>query len=88
MTFPLGAQLAKALSPEQIAGLLKVDKAIQRSGVLERKTPPQTGPIRWYDKEMRCASRGCGSPTYIKFDGVPYCGMHTLRLANERLQQH
>lgn len=49
----------------------------------ERQTPPQVGPIKWYDIAMRCASRGCSSGTYIKFQGVPYCTAHVLRIANK-----
>ena len=45
----------------------------------------QTGPIRFFDKEMRCGSRGCSSPTYIKVKGMPKCMMHTIRMANEML---
>jgi hypothetical protein len=45
----------------------------------------QYGPLRWYDKEMRCASRGCSSPTYCKVQGIPYCTMHSLRRLNEML---
>lgn len=51
----------------------------------DRKTPPQVGPIRFFDVEMRCSSRGCSSPTYIRLKGMPRCMMHTIRLANELL---
>lgn len=54
----------------------------------ERQTLPQIGPIKWYDKEMRCASRGCSSPTYIKFLGIPKCTTHILKLANELMVEH
>ncbi len=72
----MGLHLASAipLSNDAIKALL---------GKEERKTPPQVGPIKWYDVTMRCASRGCGSPTTYKFRGVPYCMTHTLKLANE-----
>lgn len=49
----------------------------------ERQTPPQVGPIKWYDTPMRCSSRGCNSPTYIRWRGMPKCMPHILRLANE-----
>jgi hypothetical protein len=57
-------------------------------GAEDRSLPPQVGPIKWYDKEMRCASRGCSSSTYIKFCGIPKCMMHTLREANELMVEH
>lgn len=47
--------------------------------------PDQVGPLRWVDKDMRCASRGCSSPTTCKVQGVPYCLMHALRRLNEML---
>jgi hypothetical protein len=47
----------------------------------------QTGPIRYYDKEMRCASRGCSAPTYIKINGIAKCYAHALRDANTMLQE-
>lgn len=48
--------------------------------------PEQTSNyVRWLDKEMRCASRGCGSSTYCKVQGVPYCMMHTIRKLTELL---
>jgi hypothetical protein len=47
--------------------------------------PEQFGPLRWYDKVFRCASRGCSSPTYCKLSGVPYCFMHCLKKMNELL---
>lgn len=54
-------------------------------GPINYPAPEQFGPLRWYDKEMRCASRGCGSPTYCKLKGIPYCIMHSLKLMNELL---
>ena len=47
--------------------------------------PPQTGPFRFFDTEMRCASRGCGSPTRYKLQGIPYCSVHVMRKMNEML---
>jgi len=43
----------------------------------------QVGPVRWFDKEMRCASKRCTSPTYIKVVGIPHCYTHALRKVNE-----
>jgi|SRR6516225_1243224 hypothetical protein len=45
--------------------------------------PEQYGPLRRFDRELRCASRGCGSPTYYKVDGIPYCTVHALRQLND-----
>jgi hypothetical protein len=45
--------------------------------------PVQNGPLRFYDREMRCASRRCGSPTHMKVEGISYCNMHALRRLNE-----
>lgn len=47
--------------------------------------PEQFGPLRWHDKEVRCASRGCASPTYLKVSRVPRCMVHALRELNEML---
>lgn len=68
------------------------DDALVEELLNERDTtgypaPEQFGPLRWYDKEMRCASRGCSSPTYLKVQGVPYCGTHALHKMNELLIQ-
>lgn len=45
--------------------------------------PIQEGPLRFVDEKLRCASRNCSSPTYIKIKGIPYCMMHSLRELNE-----
>jgi hypothetical protein len=44
--------------------------------------PQQKGPVRWFDREMRCANRGCSSPTYLKVEYVPRCMMHALQELN------
>ena len=56
-------------------------------GPLSYPAPEQYGPLRWFDKEMRCASRGCGSSTYCKLRNVPRCLMHALREMNEMLRE-
>lgn len=73
---PLRLLMSNALSTEFIQELLKKDAP---------RESLQTGPIRFFDKEMRCASRGCSSPTYIKIEGIPLCMMHTILRANEML---
>lgn len=45
------------------------------------------GPVKWLDKEMTCASRRCGSPTYRTFKGVPYCFPHIFEKINELFVQ-
>jgi hypothetical protein len=47
--------------------------------------PEQHGPLRWYDVEKRCASRGCSGPCYSRVQGVPYCMKHALDKLNEML---
>jgi hypothetical protein len=47
--------------------------------------PEQHGPLRHFDTEMRCASRGCGSSTFLKVQGVQYCMTHSLSRLNEML---
>lgn len=47
--------------------------------------PPQEGPFRFFDREMRCASRGCSSPTHYKLQGIAYCSKHCLLKMNEML---
>lgn len=66
------------LSPEFIKGLLETPE--ERYPRVE-----QFGPLRWFDVEMRCACRGCSSPTHCKLEGIPRCGMHSLKLMNEML---
>jgi hypothetical protein len=67
------------LSPEQIQELLK-----PKERVTESRTP-QVGPLRWFDKEMRCANRNCGSSTFCKVQGIPRCMMHSLHELNSML---
>lgn len=67
------------LTQEDINKLL----AVEVSKVKEIR--PQIGPLRRYEKEMRCASRGCGTSTYFKVQGVPYCQAHALAELNEIL---
>jgi hypothetical protein len=35
--------------------------------------------------EKRCSERGCGSPTYIKVNGITRCYAHALRECNNML---
>lgn len=45
-------------------------------------TPKQEGPLRYWDATLRCASKGCSSPTHWKLQGVPYCYIHAMRKMN------
>jgi hypothetical protein len=55
--------------------------------------PEQKGPVRQYDKTLRCANkfslhaRECGSPTTYKLKGIPYCEVHLIRKMNEMLTE-
>lgn len=43
----------------------------------------QNGPLRFHDTEHRCASRGCGSSTWLKVRGISRCMMHALKELND-----
>lgn len=55
--------------------------------------PGQVGPIRFYEKEMRCSNKdslhaiSCGSPTYAKAFGIPLCVIHLIRSVNKLLYE-
>ena len=66
------------LTVEQIKELLSKP---EKGKVYPR--PVQKGPLRWFDKVNRCASRGCASPTYCKVEHVPYCMKHALDKLND-----
>jgi len=67
----------KALDNSAIAALLAPSQPTRVS--------TQKGPLRWFDAEMRCASRGCSSPTYSKVNGIPRCYIHALNELNDML---
>jgi hypothetical protein len=66
-----------SLSPEQIKQLLDQDKVPQRHSI-------EVGPVSTTDKEKRCVSRGCSSPTYWLLDGIPFCTVHLIDSLNQR----
>jgi hypothetical protein len=76
-----------ALDPTEIAALLapKAKPKPVVAKVQRERTVFQNGPVRFFDNEMRCSSRGCSSSTYIKMQGIPKCMMHTLIACNELL---
>lgn len=53
----------------------------------EYPVPAQYGPLRQFDREMRCACRGCGSSTFYKVRGIPRCITHALRELNLMIHQ-
>ena len=79
----------RTLSLDEILGIVDED-ANPTHGY---PPPKQSGPLRWFDKEMRCLHDGvfdkrrivCHSPTYCKLDGVPMCTIHALKVMNELL---
>jgi hypothetical protein len=70
------------LTTEQITALLKTETTKRRQYDNARAIP-QSGPLRWYDYEMRCASLGCNSPTYYKVEGAPRCYAHAIKELNQ-----
>jgi hypothetical protein len=67
----------KALDNSAIAALLAPSQPTHVS--------TQKGPLRFIDTELRCASRGCSSPTYIKVNNISRCYMHALTELNDML---
>jgi hypothetical protein len=67
----------RAITPQEAALLLRSSQGY--------KALPRAGAIQYYDKESRCVSRGCSSPTHYKIDGVAYCVPHLLERANETI---
>lgn len=68
------------LSYEQITAILAENAAQERKAEpdAEYPRPIQVGPLKYHEKSERCASRGCGSPTYITVDNVRRCLTHAL----------
>lgn len=67
------------LSPEQISRLLKEPEPFKAT----TKPNAVDGPCRYYEQEMRCASRGCSSPTHYKVEGIPRCYSHAIVTLND-----
>jgi len=63
------------LSPEKLKELLEPKPVYEPT--------PQNGPLRWYDREMRCCKKGCGSSTYCKIEHKPFCMKHALDELNK-----
>ena len=74
------SDLITPLTAEEITALLEPQEVVRES--------TQTSKfVRWFDKELRCASRGCRSPTYCKLEGVPYCTMHIIHHMDQMLNE-
>ena len=77
------------LTQDEIATILWKPEPKRRVSVDKAKVPkaysapPQYGPLRFLEHEAKCNSRNCGSPTYVKVDGMTYCTMHALRYLND-----
>lgn len=76
-----------SLDLETIQKLLKDDTAQtvvtkKKASTGETIRPVQIGPLKYKDESMRCAARGCGSPTLIEINGVPYCYTHAIYALN------
>lgn len=67
------------LSPKEITELLKINASSPYP------IPPQYGPLRHFENEMRCACRGCGCSTYLRLEGIPRCSIHAMKMMNEML---
>lgn len=75
------------LDLETITALLTEEKAAQGSkpSAATLPKPIQIGPLRYNDTTERCASRNCGTPTYITVKGIRYCSSHALYELNRLL---
>jgi hypothetical protein len=43
------------------------------------------GPTKYYDATLRCASKGCSSPTHYKIEGIARCHSHAIIELNDLL---
>lgn len=48
---------------------------------------PFSRHVQYHDKEDRCLSSRCGSPTYITVDGVHLCMTHALIKLTEMINR-
>lgn len=76
------------LSNEEIAALLKPSRKPRESKPQTTKSKTrsiQLGPLGWSDEVARCVSRGCGSTTLVRINGIVYCVTHALYVLNKML---
>lgn len=79
----------RTLSLDEILGIVDEDSNPTRG----YPPPKQSGPLRWFDKEMRCLNDGefsgrrvvCHAPTYCKVNGIPKCTTHAMKELNQML---
>lgn len=60
---------------------------LEETGEVRLPSVEQFGPVRVYDKEMRCATRGCASSTHYKCNGIPRCVAHLIRELNQMVHE-
>jgi hypothetical protein len=71
---------------EPLSDELVEELMVDEPKCLVHKMPPmQNGPLRHFDREMRCANRGCSSPTHFKVRGISRCMKHALLELNYML---
>jgi hypothetical protein len=92
----------KPLDQAALAALLQPKSQKKEKPPQKRfPAPPQEGPLRYYENEMRCVvagyynyedgnkvwvkTQGCHASTHYKFLGKPVCSTHALREMNELL---
>jgi hypothetical protein len=81
------------LTQDQIKALLGPDKSKppQVHPPRHHVSTRNTKHVKWYDKEMRCSNKWglkaieCGSPTYIRVNGLPLCMIHAILKLAEML---
>lgn len=89
--------MSNELDLEQVAALLSGSKKAPQDEPKELKThfirryihypSRNTDYIRYKDATLRCASRGCSTPTNCLFKGIPYCTIHILYAASVELDR-
>ena len=70
-----------------------IESLLQQEAPRHYSVPEQHGPLRRFEREMRCVSRAtspgnaknCGSGTFFKVQGIPMCMMHALLALNNLL---
>lgn len=70
------------LDPATIDALLKGNLKKEQVATKGYARCIQIGPIRYSQEHKTCASRGCGTSTYLRVDGIPYCTTHGLHYLN------
>jgi|ERR1043166_2083261 hypothetical protein len=82
------------LSADQIAALLTQPERKPRGGPKKSKSTTeivksggphtiQFGPLKYYEEITKCTSKGCGSSSMLRINGIPFCGTHSLDVLNK-----